>query len=557
MRLLFVLLAVVVAVLAFIMNSTWLFALAGGLLLVALVLLVMGLWKNYQARQATLERRPEPDDELRSLGIVDIRPRTKEPDETVDKEEEGGAEQEASRAARAPSSVGRPRPRRSGPVAATPGWEDIEADEARARPLDAAAHVPEGEPAAEAQASARDSWEPSAAVPPASADERERVGSATEEPAAPELPPPAGPAPAVAEEPEAGEADAPYGGGEGPPSTEPAGPVMGAVEEAPGLLLPYLQALRAALGAHTVALMRQDDAGLEYGVEALISEAAGAQTCGVFSTRQALFTASMSSREATVVDVEPGAQADFLGYYGDETPPVRQVALAPVPLAHPTVTYFLLVDTLEPFGHGRAQPMMARFADLLGYALRTTPEAEALLERPDAEDDDDLLFNGAATATTVPQDVDADAEDEDDELPPRRLLIDEEMRRARQDAASLALALVYLNRAEEIAARGAEEVGAAEETLADRLRAELPEARVEPFGELTYGVFLRGDVDEVEERVMRLHRTMAAAEGTLAGGTSIGLAMMRPRHTTPDALRDDATTALREAYTSGTCTVLE
>jgi PleD family two-component response regulator len=50
---------------------------------------------------------------------------------------------------------------------------------------------------------------------------------------------------------------------------------------------------------------------------------------------------------------------------------------------------------------------------------------------------------------------------------------------------------------------------------------------------------------------------MTEAREPLEGGVSVGLAPMRGPEQSPEDLRENATNALREAYTTGTCTVLE
>ncbi len=508
MRLLFVLLAIVAAVLAFLMETAWLYLVAGGLLLVALGLLGTSIWKNYQKSQRAMRSSERSEaDELRALGITDVRPRAKKAPELKTSEETPAEEHVAE------EHVGKER-------------EHVPQE-----------HVAEAPPAARPRRSeAAVAGPPRAAAPQAEAD--------------------------TADEAQEDEGAA----HEGAAHVEDKAHVEGiehVVEAAPALLLPYLRALQAALGAHTVALMRQEDVGLEYGIEGLVSTCGRAQRGGQFSAPEALLTAGMSRREATLVEVGPEEGA-LLGYYAAPAPPVRQVVLAPVPLAHPATTYFLLADATAPgFAHDRAEALAARFADLLGFALRTVPEARAMLERLAVAEAgaEAMPFNGAATASTTPQDVDVDGagveREDEDEMQPRWQITGEEMERARRDDAPLALALAHLNRAEELTRRAPDELAAAEEALYDRLRAEVPEARIEPFGELVYGLFFRRPVDEVEEQAMRLQRALDEGDGALAGGVSIGLAMMRDRHADPNALRDDATTALREAHQSGTCTILE
>ena len=153
----------------------------------------------------------------------------------------------------------------------------------------------------------------------------------------------------------------------------------------------------------------------------------------------------------------------------------------------------------------------------------------------------------------------ADGEAADGEAPPRprREIIAEEMKRADRDHADLALVLVHLNRAESIARRGPEAVAAAEDALQDRLYQAAPNQRVERFGELTYGVFYRGGLRNIESWAADLQKQMDGAAGTLEGGASIGVAVRSARHSAPESLRADATDALREAYETGTCTIVQ
>ena len=54
-----------------------------------------------------------------------------------------------------------------------------------------------------------------------------------------------------------------------------------------------------------------------------------------------------------------------------------------------------------------------------------------------------------------------------------------------------------------------------------------------------------------------VQRVMAEESGWLEGGVSIGIAVLQDRHEGPNDLRADATEALREAYQTGACTILE
>ncbi len=77
---------------------------------------------------------------------------------------------------------------------------------------------------------------------------------------------------------------------------------------------------------------------------------------------------------------------------------------------------------------------------------------------------------------------------------------------------------------------------------------ETGDARVERFGDLTFGVFLRGPIEQVEEWVGRAHAHLNRAD---AAPVAIGVAYLASHHDAPDALRADATDALQESYESG------
>ncbi len=290
------------------------------------------------------------------------------------------------------------------------------------------------------------------------------------------------------------------------------------------VLVPYLQALRAALDAQTVCLLKQEDFAPDYRIVAHVAEGKATYEGGSFSARTPLLTASMTEQPVTVRHVgEGGIPAGSLGYSVRPTA-VRQVALAPVPRPTDPAAYFLLADTAEDerLSDPRARALLAQFARLLG----------ALLEPPEADDD------------RQPE-------------RPRREIIAEEMDQARAQQLTLALAFVYLNRAEALADEGEGAVAAAERVLEARLRQAAPQARVVRFGELTYGVFYDGPVFEVEAWGARVQQDFALEAGPLEGGVSIGIALLQDRHLDPDDFRADATEALREAFESGTCTILE
>jgi len=312
------------------------------------------------------------------------------------------------------------------------------------------------------------------------------------------------------------------------------------------ILGPYLESLRAAIGAETVCLLLQEEVVLEYSIEAIASVHSDVQRSGIFETQAPLLTATMSRQPVTVRAMEDEARAD-LGYY-DTSPPITQIALAPVAEPDAPATVFLLADgTAETdFGASEVRTLIERFADTMSLLH----EAEEAASRSDAEP------TSEAPSPDGPPPEPPTAQSEASDKPrPRREIIAEEMEAADAGDDDLALVLVHLNRAESIARRGDEAVGKAERLLETRLEHFAPGQRVERFGELTYGLFPRRDVEAVEGWATDLQDTLAQETGELEGGVSVGVAVRTARHE-PEDLRADATEALREAYETGTCTIV-
>jgi len=315
----------------------------------------------------------------------------------------------------------------------------------------------------------------------------------------------------------------------------------GETDEQP-VLGPYLESLRAALGARTVCLLVQEDVILEYRIEACASVESAVQRGGIFETQSPLLTATMSRQPVTVRPVTEEDRED-LGYY-DTPPAIEQMAVAPVPQPNSATTVFLLADATAntDLGTSQARSLLERYAEtveMLGELGETRDEQE----------------RGRAPDATTEEETAAPSEDEEEKPRPRREIIAEEMTAADAGDDDLALVLVHLNRAESIARRGAESVDKAERLLRTRLEHFAPGQRVERFGELTYGLFPRRGLDEVEPWAAELQDAMAEETGELEGGVSVGVAVRGPRHDANE-LRADATEALREAYETGTCTIV-
>lgn len=504
-RILFSVLAVVAAVLALVLDRPVLYAVAAAMLLIVVIVWMTVAWRRHRTAVHSFKpvttAPPAPEENLQSLGILEIRPKEPAP---------------------------RPQPDAE---AATPLVKTPLPDEAPLAPTlpDASEAVPaEGPP------------EPSEAAPVEEILAEETLADSTQEEAEDLL-----------EAEDLSEADL--------TTQEPADATLAPTEEATAslkefvlqsagpdadvqtngvkpfapdphdeaVLGPYLQALRAALNAHTVCLLKQEDIALDYRVVALVNEGGPAPSGHTFSATTPLLTARMA--EHGVTTVRPVNAEDLLQSslgYSDAPEAVRQVALAPVPIQTSPDTYFLLADTprTDLLNHPRARTLLTQFARLLATLLDS--------------------------ATAVPVSTESP-------LRPRREIIAEEMEQARARNQVLALAIVYLNQAEDIALAGEAAVAEAEDLLRLRLGHAARTGRVVRFGELTYGVFYDGHLLEVEAWGTQIQEALSEETGLLEGGVSIGIALLQDRHETPDAFRADATEALREAYETGTCTILE
>ena len=507
LRALFVLLAIVSFVLAIVLDMPGLYVAAGVLVVIAITMLAVSAKKRHEkSKKSYLSSAPsrEHDEELAALGIADIRPRERSRSEPASDDDLSVLEE--------PDAAGV----RSG---AEPEEEADEETIAAADGVDGSGH------------SAR------AASPGKETDSELRALGIME--IRPKTRRASSPLFDFIESPSESASDAAAGDGARPASpggsvqprprpVDPDSPEAVAARERlrKEVLIPYLQSLQSAIGANTVCLLRHDNDPLKYHIEAIVSRNAYARSQGHFKSRVPLLTPAIARRPVLTFRIgEKGLPGQNLGYYLEPIA-VKQIAVTDVPGVTATGSYFLLADTMDDGGLGapRQHALLSQFARLLGSVLGD--------ER-------------AATVNTEP------------DLRPRRDIIEEEMSRARTEKHPLALILVYLNSAETIAAEGEEAVNESEAILEGRLREIVEGRRVEHFGELVYGVFYTGPTDEVESWVMGIQEQLREDQGPLEGGVSIGIAVLKDRHKGADAFRADATEALREAYETGACTILE
>lgn len=590
-RALLVALVVLVAILAFVLDRPWLYAVSGASLVAALGWFAVQGWNAYRRRKreaANASSRREH--RLQDFGIVSIRPQEKESSSAspVQSDRDAGTDEAPNPLTSRSSSFDAPSGETDDASPKTTASTATQSDESTYRTDaggDTGGRVDEG----------RGSEAPPTVAARSQDEASTRVASDSQD-----------------QDPHDGESEA---------SAEEASTTdltLGLTTSARGeepVLVPLVESLRAAVNAHSVCLLVQEDVVLEYQIRAIVSQSASVQRAGAFSTSDPLLTASMSRQPISVRRIEGGRDvvAGYLRYYNDP-PAIDHIALAPVPLRDTHTTIFLLADATSEsdLGAPHARALIEQYAETLALVLQS--DAAGSVPAPhdgdseDADDDHDSLHNdGAPSRTGTPrvresdpvpsmdtlddemvekqsptseggepdaeEALDASPEDLQDDLKgdgredtpdtseqkprPRSEIIAEEMERADRNNTHLALVLVHLNRSESIARAGEDAVASAEEALRDRLYRAAPEQRVERFGELTYGVFFRGGLSHVEPWAIDMQDQMDAATGELEGGASIGVAMRGARHDTPEALRADATKALHEAYKTGTCTIIE
>ena len=296
-------------------------------------------------------------------------------------------------------------------------------------------------------------------------------------------------------------------------------------------LFRLLNAVQASVDGYTASLIKKDNAG-RCNVEAIVSLNPQAISSQSFVLHKLFNDLLIEEGGPAVLVKDISAEEDtreILNYY-DTSVPVRQVAIAPIKApSDEEESFFLLVDALgwQDLDDPWQRLMIGQFATLLGTFMSTP------------------LTEGESGDYIKPR------------VRPRREIVAEEIDRARSGNQPLALALIYLNRAEAIAGEGGKAISDAERAMANRLEQAVNGGRLERFGELTYGIFQDEEVSEVEAWALQLQEELLQEGEYFEGGVSIGIALLQDRHKDADEFRADATEALREAFETGACTIIE
>ncbi|NNE70316.1 MAG: hypothetical protein HKN29_08120 [Rhodothermales bacterium] len=468
-RVLFIILAVVSMALAFVLSISWLYLVSAGMLVTAAVILTLDTKKRLR-RSAVAGSKPvvveQAEEDLKSFGIMEIRPKSKSGMSTMDAGTETPvAEQSTSPAAdKSDASAAPPR---------TPATAKAKADTGGGAP------APAGRTRTESLSRSTGSSRDRARISGVGVV-RKRARTAKIM-------------------------------------------VEGVSDELRGeVMLSVLRGLRSAVAATTVTLLKQESGPLGYTVEAMVSQNSFARSGGRFTVAEPFLSGGAPLTPSIIrCHGTNGFNARRLGYYHE---PIAINKLALVPLNTASGLYLLACDSMSPeaFEDGDTAGLLSEFARLVQTLVQGAPVAEP--------------------------------EEAEVVIRPRREIIAEEIVSARQAESPLALALVHLNGADDL--DDIERV-AAEGVMAHRLSESAAEARVERFGELTYGVLQKTTADDAARWASSLLQHFRDKPGSLSGGLSVGVAMLSDRHQGADALRADATAALRESYETGECIILE
>lgn len=281
------------------------------------------------------------------------------------------------------------------------------------------------------------------------------------------------------------------------------------------VLVPLLEGLRQALGAHSAGLARRYKDACEYRLLAAAGEHWAKTPGEVFRSGSTPLVRDSLPVSVRTIEEEDLPRRSLT--YSATPAGIQQVAVAAE--SDPPLLLFVDTTTMGGLNHERVPVLLAQFVRTFGLLLR-------------------------------------DVETGKEERRPRSEIISEEMARARARDQQLALALVYLNRAEEIAAGSDIDIEEADALMSFNLRNASRTNRIIQFGPLTYGVFINGGIDDVEMWDRRVHNIFGRTEGLLTGGISVGVAILHRRHESAEEFRDEAKHALVEAYNSGVPSVL-
>ena len=272
------------------------------------------------------------------------------------------------------------------------------------------------------------------------------------------------------------------------------------------ILVPILQGFRAALNAHAVGIIRSSSDNYEYEIRGTVGLDWTRSRGESFVLKHDLLRGSETTAIHSVGS--GGLQSNHLTY---SRRPASITAFGITAIGE--TGNFLIVDTIDKNGlsHPRAEELLETFGQTFNLMLY-----------------------------------------KEDPRRPRHEIISEEMAKARFEKNELALALVAPKKAETLSETYKDSLEKIGQLLSECLEHARPESRVIRLNEQVYGVLTDGNQSSLGKWYRAVQQEISKRDELrlLSGGVFIGVAIMTEKHQNPHTLREDARSALAEAFNS-------
>ena len=306
------------------------------------------------------------------------------------------------------------------------------------------------------------------------------------------------------------------------------------------LVRPFLESVRTASSASTLCLLRVDQARKEFRVLDVLSDSSKIRRSARFPY-DSYFLADFSGSETMRIQVaDGGITGSDLGYYS-ESLALADLVVCPIVMNGELMAHLLadVSDGDEPFSSDEFD-ILDNSGRLLGEMLSVHGGFQVREELDPIGD-----YIPAEPLRLVSLSTDE----------PYNMIIEEEVNRARMTETPLALALIHVQNREEVKL-GEAVVAEIEHLMRKDLERIHGTGRVERVGEMAFGVFIRGQVEEVEEWINQAQYHFADSSYEIPGDVIIGAACLSSGHQSSEAFRVSAGQAFKEAYETGENTIL-
>jgi len=306
------------------------------------------------------------------------------------------------------------------------------------------------------------------------------------------------------------------------------------------LVRPFLESVRTASSASTLCLLRVDQARKEFRVLDVLSDSSKIRRSARFPY-DSYFLADFSGTETMRIQVEDGnITGTDLGYYS-ESVALADLVVCPI-VMDSQLTAHLLADVSEG-----DEPFSSDEFDILDNSGRLLGEMLSVHGGFQVKEEMDPIgdYIPAEPLRLVTLSTDE----------PYNMIIEEEVNRARKTETPLALALIHVQNRDDVNL-GEDVVAEIEHLMRKDLERIYGTGRVERVGEMAFGVFIRGIVEEVEDWINQAQYHFAESSYEIPGEVIIGAACLSSGHQSSEAFRVSAGQAFKEAYETGENTIL-